>query len=161
MGRPKECSIRYSNYKERRYKQVSHDANREWATVIGVICADGSHLPPAVIYSADSDNVQANWVHDIDPETHSMYFSVSQSGWTNEGLGVAWLEQVFDPAAKRKAWRKYRLLILDGHGSHVTKAFIDYFDENKILVLVFSRTPPIRCNPGCIVLQAPEPILLK
>jgi hypothetical protein len=66
-------------YKERRYQQVAHGGSREWVTVIGAICADGSHLPPAVIYSANSDDVQANWVHDIDPETHSIYFSVSQS----------------------------------------------------------------------------------
>ena len=90
-------------YKKRQYKQASHDANREWVTVIGAICADGSHLPPAVIYSADSDNIQANWVHDIDPETHSLYFSVSQSGWTNNDLGVAWLKQVFNPTTSEKA----------------------------------------------------------
>ena len=124
-------------YKERRYKQPSHDASREWVTVIGAICADGTSLPPAVIYSADSEKVQANWVHDINPETHSIYFSVSQSGWTNDDLGVAWLEQVFDPATQDKARRNYRLLILDGHGSHVTTRFLDYCDENRILVLVY------------------------
>jgi hypothetical protein len=124
-------------YKERRFKQASHDANREWVTVILCICADGTTLPPAAIFSAASEKVQANWVHDIDAETHSIYFSVSPSGWTNDDLGVAWLKQVFDPATKRKARRKYRLLILDGHGSHVTKAFIDYCDDNRILVLVY------------------------
>ena len=124
-------------YKKRQYKQASYDANREWVTVIGAICADGSHLPPAVIYSADSDNIQANWVHDIDPETHSLYFSVSQSGWTNDDLGVAWLKQVFDPTTSEKARRNYRLLILDGHGSHVTTRFLDYCDDNRILVLVY------------------------
>jgi hypothetical protein len=149
-------------YKERRYKQPSHDASREWVTVIGAICADGTSLPPAVIYSADSEKVQANWVHDINPETHSIYFSVSQSGWKNDDLGLAWLEQVFDPATKRKARRKYRLLILDGHGSHVTRRFLDYCDLNQILVLVFPPTRhPYAATPGCIVLQAPEPILLK
>ena len=124
-------------YKKRQYKQASHDANREWVTVIGAICADGSHLPPAVIYSADSDNIQANWVHDIDPETHSLYFSVSQSGWTNDDLSVAWLKQVFDPTTSEKAQRNYRLLILNGHGSHVTTRFLDYCDKNRILVLVY------------------------
>jgi hypothetical protein len=124
-------------HKERRYKQASHDGNREWVTVIGAICADGSHLPPAVIYPAASEKVQANWVHDINPDTHDLRFSVSPSGWTNDDLGVAWLQQVFDPVTSKKARRKYRLLILDGHGSHVTKAFIDYCDLHQILVLVY------------------------
>jgi hypothetical protein len=106
-------------------------------TVIGCICADGTPLPPAVIYSADSEKVQANWVHNINPETHSIYFSVSESSWTNNNLGVAWLEQVFDPATKEKAWRNFRLLILDGHGSHVTRRFFDYCDTHRILVLVY------------------------
>lgn len=44
-------------YKERRYKQPSHNASREWVTVIGAICADGTSLPPAVIYSANSKKV--------------------------------------------------------------------------------------------------------
>jgi hypothetical protein len=48
-------------YKDRRFKQASHDANREWVTVIGCICADGTTLPPAVIFSAASEKVQANW----------------------------------------------------------------------------------------------------
>jgi hypothetical protein len=47
-------------YKEKRYKQASHDANKEWVTVIGCVCADGSPLPPAVIFSAASEKVQAN-----------------------------------------------------------------------------------------------------
>ena len=33
-------------YKERRYQQAAHGGSREWVTVIGAICADGSHLPP-------------------------------------------------------------------------------------------------------------------
>jgi hypothetical protein len=44
---------------------------------------------------------------------------------------------VFDPATKRKARRKYRVLILDGHGSHVTRRFLDYCDTHRILVLVY------------------------
>jgi hypothetical protein len=124
-------------YKQRRYKQPSHDANREWVTVIGTICADGTYLPPAVIYPAASKKVQASWVHDIDPETHDIRFSVSPSGWTNDDLGVAWLQQVFEPATQGKARRKYRLLILDGHGSHVTRQFINYCDLHRILVLVY------------------------
>jgi hypothetical protein len=124
-------------YKQRRYKQPYHDANREWITVIGCIGADGTTLPPTVIFAAAGGSVQATWVHDIDPEKHSIYFSVSPTGWMNDDLGVAWLEQVFEPATKGKARRKFRLLILDGHGSHVTRRFLDYCDDQRILVLLY------------------------
>jgi hypothetical protein len=55
-----------------------------------------------VIYPAVSEKVQANWVHDINPDTHDLRFSVSPSGWTNDDLGVAWLQQVFDPVTSKK-----------------------------------------------------------
>jgi len=38
--------------------------------------------------------------------------------------GLRWLKQVFNRETKAKARRAYQLLILDGHGSHVTKEFI-------------------------------------
>jgi hypothetical protein len=44
---------------------------------------------------------------------------------------------VFDRFTKEKAQRKYRLLMLDGHSSHVTMDFINYCDQNKILLAVF------------------------
>jgi hypothetical protein len=124
-------------YKERRFKQASHDGNRDWVTVIGAMCADGTTLPPAVIFPATGNKIQANWVRDIDPKKHSLYVGVSPTGWTNDDLGVEWLKKVFDPPTKRKARRKYRALVLDGHGSHVTRRFIDYCDKHRILLLIF------------------------
>jgi hypothetical protein len=52
---------------------------------------------------------------------------------------LAWLEQVFDRYTKPKARRKYRLLIVDGHGSHLTQDFIDYCDQKRIILAV---SPP-------------------
>ncbi|KAF1927806.1 DDE-domain-containing protein, partial [Didymella exigua CBS 183.55] len=43
----------------------------------------------------------------------------------------------FDCYTRVRAQGKYRLLILDGHSSHVTKAFIEYAHANKILLLIF------------------------
>ena len=37
-------------HKQRRFKQASHDGNRDWVTAIGAICADGTTLPPAVSF---------------------------------------------------------------------------------------------------------------
>jgi hypothetical protein len=44
---------------------------------------------------------------------------------------------VFDQATKAKARSSYRLLILDGHGSHLTMDFIEYCDQNKILLAIY------------------------
>jgi hypothetical protein len=44
---------------------------------------------------------------------------------------------VFDKEIKSQASRGWRLLILDGHGSHVTMKFIEYCDSNRILLAIF------------------------
>jgi hypothetical protein len=66
----------------------------------------------------------------------SIHVTSSLSGWTNNDIGLAWLEQVFDRYTKTKARRSYRLLIVDGHGFHVTMDFISYRDQNKILLVI-------------------------
>ena len=122
---------------KKHFKQSLHDGNREWVTLLATICGDGSVLPPGIIYAAAGRAVQASWVASIDKKIHDVHFTTSPNGWTNNDLGLTWLEQVFDRYTKGKARRKWRLLIIDGHGSHVTKDFIDYCDKHKILLLVF------------------------
>jgi hypothetical protein len=117
-------------------QQVIQDGNREWITTIACICADGSALRPALIYQAASNKIQDTWLQDFDPAIHETFFTSSPSGWTNNDLGLAWLKQVFNRETKAKARRSYRLLILDGHGSHVTMDFIKYCDENRILLAI-------------------------
>ena len=65
---------------------------------------------------------------DIKVGLHDVFVTSSPSGWTNNDVGLAWLEQVFDRCTKKKArnGRDWRLLILDGHGSHLTEDFLHY-----------------------------------
>ena len=72
----------------------------------------------------------------FDPDNHQVRFASSPTGWNNNDIGLAWLEQVFGRATKPKAWSSYRVLILDDHGSHVTIDFIDYCDRKKILLAI-------------------------
>jgi hypothetical protein len=117
-------------------RQAIQDGNREWITSIACICADGSWLPPGLIYQATSGNIQDTWLQDFDPIIHKALFASSPSGWTNDQLGLEWLKQ-FNKATTTKARRQYRLLLLDGHGSHLNMAFINYCDNNKILLALY------------------------
>jgi hypothetical protein len=112
------------------------DGSREWITLLACVCADGSALPPGLIYQSAGRTLQSSWVDAIKPGAQSIHVSSSLTGWTNNDVGLAWLEQVFDRYTKAEARRSNRLLILDGHGSHVTMDFIDYCDRNKILLIV-------------------------
>ena len=126
-----------SLYKEGAIKQLIQDGNREWITTIACICADGTSLSPGLIYQATSGNIQDTWLQDFDPMEHQCFFASSPSGWTNEDLGYQWLTQIFDKETKEKARRKWRLLILDGHGSHINMRFINYCDAHKILLAIY------------------------
>ena len=108
------------SYEQKRTRQSLQDGNREWITLLATICGDGSFLPPGIIYQADSTNIQSTWIDEMDAAKHSVYLTVSSSGWTNDDVALSWLEQVFDRHTKEKAGRSYRLLIVDGHGSHLS-----------------------------------------
>jgi hypothetical protein len=60
--------------------------------------------------------------------------AVSENGWTNNTLGLEWLKH-FDRHTKASQVGAYRLLILDGHESHLNQDFKNYCLENKILTL--------------------------
>jgi hypothetical protein len=108
-------------------------------TLLATVCADGTALPPGIIYQSDNSTLQAPWVAEIDTEKRNYFISSSPSGWTNSELGLAWLEQVFERCTKQKArlGRDWHLLILDGHGSHLTFEFLEYCEAHRILVSVF------------------------
>jgi hypothetical protein len=121
------------NYK----KQSSHDGSCEWITLLACIGADGTVLPPGLIFLADSKTPQSSWLSDVDKKKHSVYTTVTPSGWSNDDTGLGWVEQVFEPLTRDKARRKWRLLLMDGHGSHVTMEFLTFCVERRILVLIY------------------------
>jgi hypothetical protein len=106
--------------------------DREWATVIEAIGAAGWALPPMVILKGkvhmsiwyEHSNVPDDWL-----------IALSPTGWTNDDLGIMWLQRVFDPYTRQKTVGTHRLLILDGHGSHATPQFDQYCREHAIITL--------------------------
>ena len=56
--------------------------------------------------------------------------------WTSNLHGVEWLRRIFEPSTRTKADGKPRVLISDGHDSHVTGDFIQHCMENNIKLLI-------------------------
>lgn len=84
-----------------------------------------------------------------------MFIANSTSGWTNNDIRLAWLEQVFERYTAEKARRRWRLLIVDGHGSHLTPEFIDFCYTKKILLAVFPPHSTHTLQPLDVVLFSP------
>jgi hypothetical protein len=104
--------------------------NREWVTAIEAICADGYSLPPCVIFQGKVyiegwfDNLPRDW-----------RIEVSNNGWTTDEIGLRWLQKLFIPSTNSRVRGRYRLLILNGHGSHLTPQFDRICAENDIIPL--------------------------
>ena len=117
-------------------KHIIQDGNREWVTVVACVCADGTSLDPGLIYRSASGNTMDTWVEDFDPNLHKIFLPASPTGWTSDEIGYRLLVEVFGRQTKKQARSSYKLLILDGHGSHLTMQFMDFCLENKILVAI-------------------------
>ncbi|KAF2837490.1 DDE-domain-containing protein [Patellaria atrata CBS 101060] len=127
-----------------RVKGIAQDGNREWITVLATICADGTAIPPGIIYPSG-----------YGPEDQGYFFTASPTGWTNDELGLRWLETVFDRSTKTKAGRAWRLLIVDGHGSHINMPFLEYCISDKIILANYPPHSTHRLQPLDVSLFSP------
>ena len=105
--------------------------NREWVTAIESINSTGWGPPPMIILGGKvhisswySNELPRDWV-----------ISISENGWTNDQLGLLWLTEVFEKYTAPRIRGVYRLLVLDGHGSHITPEFDLFCTEHKIITL--------------------------
>jgi hypothetical protein len=109
------------------------DGNRELVTIIECGNAAGERLRPTYIFKGRS--VQEQWIRK-DPLRPRANYTFSDSGWTDNVIGLHWIEKVYDPATihllEDGGWR---LLILDGHSSHVSYEFVNYAREHRIDLL--------------------------
>ena len=118
--------------KSGRRRFARQDGSREFISLLACICADGSWLPPSLIYQGESHDLQSSWVEELGSEI--AYFAASDNGWSCNKLGLNWLEKVFEPHTKAKAGRGWRILIVDGHSSHVNMGFLQWANEHRIII---------------------------
>ena len=97
-------------------------------TAIECTNAAGWALPPCVIFKGKVfieswfDGLPSDW-----------RFEVSPNGWTTDEIGLRWLEKLFIPTTSVRMKGVYRLLILDGHGSHLTPRFDEICEKNRVI----------------------------
>ena len=111
-------------------RSLLQPGNREWVTSIETINAMGWALPPCLIFKAKV--YQQAWYEDMNLP-HDWRIEISQNGWTTDEIGLSWLQNHFIPITTSRTKGKYRLLILDGHGSHLTPKFDRICSENDII----------------------------
>jgi hypothetical protein len=125
----------------------NQDGSREFISLLAAICADGTALPPALIYQGGSNDLQNTWLEDFDGSSDNAYFAVSKKGWTNDELGMSWLLKIFEPRTREKAGKSKRLLLVDGHSSHVNLRFIEFCDQHGIVLAILPPHSTHRLQP--------------
>jgi len=99
---------------------MTQPGNREWASLIECISLDGRKTNPWMIFKAKQH--QRAWFSALP----GVYIALSDSGWTDNDIGFKWIKQCFEPETRPDDNSEYRLLILDGHASHITTKAIRF-----------------------------------
>jgi len=89
----------------------------EWVSIIECVSASGRSTRPAVLFKGKT--LRTTWFPRDLPDYR---FTTSENGWTTNEIGVSWLNEIFLPETKPDPPGR-RVLILDGHASHVSVEF--------------------------------------
>jgi hypothetical protein len=100
--------------------------------VLECIDGAGNALSPMIIFKAQNTN--SAWIPQDTPS--SWQFSTSASGWTSNSHGYEWLRKIFMPESLQKSGGQPRLLVMDGHSSHITGNVIALCMENDVDLLI-------------------------
>jgi hypothetical protein len=136
---------------------ATHDGNREWITVLATICADGTWIPPALIYASQSGDIQDTWVNESASLDYQAHVASSPNGWTDDITALHWLEEIFDRYTKEKASNglRKRLLYLNGYSSHLNMNFINWCNKHNILLAIYPPHSTHRLQPLDVSLFSP------
>ena len=113
--------------KSGRVTKSKQDGSREFLSCLACISAIGKWIPPLLVYKGDSGDLISTWVDEVTTDSQA-HFTVSSNGWSNNKIGLMWLQKVFKRYTKPARATQKRLLIVDGHSSHVNMAFVDWAD---------------------------------
>ncbi|KAF4440765.1 hypothetical protein FACUT_3211 [Fusarium acutatum] len=78
---------------------------------------EGQYVPGIIFKGKE---LQKQWFLEEFKQIADWYYITSPDGWTDDHIGIEWLERVYLPQTTPADNSDARLIILDGHGSHVT-----------------------------------------
>jgi len=129
-------------HKGTKYLHSTTSGNRETITVIAAVNAAGICIPPHFIVKEKTQRSLQSFHTEDAP--HGSTWSVSDSGWTKQGIALLWFRKSFLPAIGP---RRPQLLVLDGHESHNFVELVEDAVANKVHLLESCLlTPRIGCS---------------
>ena len=111
-------------------KYVTQCGNRDWVSLIECVSSDGRVLKPWIIFKAKLK--QKAWFEALDGKGS---IATSENGWTDNEIGLEWLQDCFDAETSPTQKGEYRMLCIDGHASHISTAAIEFALKKRIILL--------------------------
>ena len=118
-----------------RQAYLASSSNPELVSVCETISANGTVLPPIIIVPG-AIHQEAWYMATSIPDKYLII--TSESGYNSDDLTLKWIAH-FERFTSEQQVGGYRLVLLNGFGSHCTKQFIDYCDSH--MIIVFSLPP--------------------
>lgn len=140
--------VRAIGEKGKSLSRVSGGSGRESTTVLACVAADGSHLPPFILFKGNA--VQARWTSEkAYPGT---LYGASKNGWMEEPHFYHWFLTSFVPYVKDLRLKhclpnQTALLTFDGHCSHLSVRIVSCALENNIELFRFPSHLTDRIQP--------------
>jgi hypothetical protein len=120
--------------KNTRLRLQASPGRQEWISVVECISMDGRAIPPLIIFKGTT-LCDSWWPDDVD---ENWKFSCQPNGWSSNFHGLEWFIRCFEPATREQAdgGRKPRILIFNGHDSHLTSPFLLHSLQHNIHLLM-------------------------
>ncbi len=106
---------------------------RESATILECVSASGCPIRPTIILKAKTH--RNTWYPNNKNGPAGWYYATSPNGYTDDELGLLWLEKVFEEQTASLARGQRQIRITDGHGSHETADFLTFCFSHNIMLL--------------------------
>ncbi|TKA63056.1 hypothetical protein B0A49_08854 [Cryomyces minteri] len=111
--------------------EVSQPGNRESVSIVEAVCANGRLLPPLLIWKAHSHLDQ--W-YTQSLERQGWRYAYSDKGYTGNELALVWF-QGWEEQTRDRVGDRWRMLLMDNHGSHIDWKFIKHAVDHKVVLV--------------------------
>ena len=117
---------------EKAIHETMGGSGREYITVLACGCADGTRLPPYIVYKGK--NLWARWMKN---GPAGCLYSVSDSGWMESANFLQWFTKLFVSAVRPMTATAPVVLFFDGHNSHISLELIKVARSNNVHLVCF------------------------
>jgi hypothetical protein len=67
-------------WEKKEVRAALQDGSREWISLLACICADGTKLPPGLVFASPTGAIQSTWVEEIKTGIHDVFVTSSPTG---------------------------------------------------------------------------------